>query len=516
MSPLRASEVFDTENGGRPAVSRGLRASTAEGVAWTLIGNLGSRIVSTAVMVLLTRLLLPGAFGVVAVATVLMMVLTVIVDGGFAAALVQVDSMTRRHYDTAFWTSAASGVIATGIALIASAPFASAFNEPLLAPVLRWSSLVLLIAGFSSIPQAVLQRRMQFQSLAMRLLFANVIGGAVGVGLALSGAGVWAIVAQTVVKQAVQAAVVWWACPIVPGFSVSRPIFRSMFKFGLGTTGLQALNTLNKRSDDLLIGKFLGTVALGYYSVAYSLLLLLNQLMMQTISQVAFPLFARLQGDQERMRQAMFEVVRLASLVTLPVYAGVVVLAPDIVSVAFGARWARSVPVMQILATVGLPQTLWVFLGTMLIGAGRSAWSLRINAIYTIMLVVGFAIAVHWGIVAVATSFAASTLIFTPIQLKLVQRVIPFSIPRYLAQMRGPFIGVSAMALVLYPLRSAMDPVVPEILRLVGCALLGIVVYVGTLRLVARPLLVEAGVVGAAFLPGSLRVRFGLGASDSS
>lgn len=510
MTRLRAADIFDSNASGPDAgEGENLRRRTARGVLWISAGNWGARLLSTVVVFVLAHVLTPETFGLVAIAMIAVMVLQIVVDGGFAAALVQLRKIERIHYDTAFWTSVITGVGATLVAVLLAGPVAAFFHEPQVEPVLRWLSLTLVIGSLGSTPQAVLLRRMDYASLAGRVLIANTIGGVVGVVLALSGWGVWALVVQAIVKESVQQVVVWAACPVLPRLNVRREAFRSMFAFGLSVTGSQALGTANKRGDDFLVGRYMGAEALGFYSVAYQFLMLLNQLLNQTIGAVAFPLFARLQDDTRRLRGALYEVTRLASVLTLPMFMGMLVLAPDIVAVFFGPQWGDSVPVMRVLSLVGLPMTVGYFLTTLLNGTGRAGWEFRVNVVQTTTLLAGFLVAVSFGLVAVAASLVVVWSLFVPVRLWLVRKFLPFSIAQYLLQFLRPVLATAVMVGSVFVLRTSMIDSTGPLARLVLCTVVGAVVYVGALAIVGRSLMREALDVIAHMLPDSLAKRFG-------
>lgn len=508
MRRLRAADIFDADSTeADAAVQTNLRKRSARGVLWVTAGNWGARLLSTAVVFVLAHVLTPEAFGLVAIAMIAIMVLQIVVDGGFAAALVQRPEIGRVHYDTAFWISVLTGAGATVAGVALSWPVAAFFHEPQVQPILAWLSLTLLIGSLGSTPQAILVRRMDYASLAARVLFANAVGGTVGIVLALTGWGVWALVIQAIVKECVQQVVVWAACPVMPGLHVDRDAFRSMLRFGLSITGSQALGTANKRSDDFLVGRYMGAEALGFYTVAYQFLMLLNQLLNQTIGSVAFPLFARLQDDAKRLRDALHEVTRLASVFTLPTFMGMLVLAPEIVAVFFGPQWGPSVPVMRMLSLVGLPMTVGYFLSTLMNGTGRAGWEFRVNVVQTTALIAGFLVSVHFGLVAVAASLVVVWTLFVPVRLWLIRKFLPFSATSYLLQFVRPLVATAVMMGTVFALQTALADSTSPLTRLAVCTLVGVVVYVGALLVVGRSLVVEARDVVGHMLPDRVARR---------
>ncbi|HEU0214277.1 MAG TPA: oligosaccharide flippase family protein, partial [Jiangellaceae bacterium] len=200
----------------------GLGRTAVRGLAWTMLRSVSSRLVGSLVFVVLARLLDPRAFGTIALASVFVVLLSLLVEAGFGEALIQRKEVTSSDLDTAFWLSNAMG---TGLALIMAASagvVGELLGQPELAPVLRVLSLVLVLAALASVPQALLRRELAFRQIAIRGVAATLAGGAVGVGMAVAGWGVWSLVGQILANTVVGTAALWLACPWRPGRAVSR------------------------------------------------------------------------------------------------------------------------------------------------------------------------------------------------------------------------------------------------------------------------------------------------------
>ena len=157
-----------------------------------------------------------------------------------------------------------------------------------------------------------------------------------------------------------------------------------------------------RRSDDVLIGYFLGPTLLGFYTIGYQLLLTIIKLVTEVSNSVAFPAFSRIQHKPERMRDAFYQVTQYTSLFAFPVFIGLAALAPELVPALFGEKWAPSIPVMQVLALIGVLQSVLFFNGSVIKASGKPSWQLGIMLLNALCSVIGFLLAVRWGIVAVA------------------------------------------------------------------------------------------------------------------
>jgi O-antigen/teichoic acid export membrane protein len=430
-----------------------LREKAAKGVLWSLIQKWGRALVSISTFVILSRLLAPEAFGLVALASAFVLFVELFQDQGFSAAIVQRVNLEREHLDTAFWISLSVSVLFAATTIAASGQIAGFFGEPALAPVLAWLSISFIISALRSTQTAILQRNLAFKSLAARSLIATVVGGAVGIGMAYSGFGVWSLVGQDLVSGIVGVLVLWRTSDWRPGFHVSKRHYQDLVSFGVGIVGNNALNLLVRRSDDFLIGYFLGPTALGFYTVGYQLLLVIIRLVTEVTNSVAFPTFSRLQSQPERMRRAFYKVTQYTSLVAFPIFIGIAAVAPELVPVVFGEKWAQSIPIMQVLALVGILQSVQFFNGSVIRASGKSIWQFNIMLVNAIATVIGFLIAVNWGIVAVAASLVIVGYLLAPLSFDAVRKLIQIDFSTYIRQFVAPLAASVMMVAVIYTLK---------------------------------------------------------------
>ena len=164
------------------------------------------------------------------------------------------------------------------ISIFASNAIASLFREPQLVPVIKWLSPIFFLSAMSSVQQAILRRKLAFKSLTVRSLAANLVSGVIAVIMAFSGYGVWSLVAKLLVSAFVNMVMLWQVSDWRPSFRLSIKRFRELFVFGINILGGNFVDFLSVHSDDFLIGYFLGPVALGYYTLAYNLLIVTTDL----------------------------------------------------------------------------------------------------------------------------------------------------------------------------------------------------------------------------------------------
>ncbi len=468
-----------------------IKQKAIKAVIWSAIQNWGSQAGSLIVFVILARLLTPEAFGIVALANVFLAFMNIFLDQGFAKALIQRQDLEPEHLDTAFWTHVSSGIILTGLSFLTAGLVADLFDQPQLIPILQCFSFLFFINSLSHVQKAILMREFAFKTMATRALLGIFIGGVAGIVMALWGFGVWSLVTQQFLYESVEVFVLWGASDWRPRFKFSIKHFKDLFSFGINIVILQFLNFFNKRSDNLLIGYFLGEVALGYYAIAYRVFKVMTQLLVFTTKQVALPTFSRLQTEPERFRKAFYKATQFTSLVAFPTFMGMTILAPELVFVLFGKKWIPAVPVMQVLAFAGIINSISLFNGSVFMAMGKPSWKLKIGLLHTALNLVGFIVAVRWGIVAVALAYVISSYIIFPISQWAISKLIQTPLIIYLKQFTTPLVSSCLMMVCIFLAKKELSGLLNDKLLLGVCIFLGIMTYGLTIRIIDPKLFQE-------------------------
>ncbi len=462
-----------------------LKAKALRGVLWNLVEVLGTQGTAFLVFVLLARLLEPAAFGLVALAGTVIMVLTIFVEAGFSTAIVRAEEVTDQKLNTAFWIGVGVALLLV-LGLSASAGWvARLYGAPELTPVLRALAWIMLFSSLSAVHTALLVRQLNFRSKALRRLVAVFAGGVAGVVLALLDYGVWALVGKQAVEGLVDCIVVWRTSPWRPGRDVTRKDARELFSFGKNMVGSSLVTFLNRSADDLIIGVFLGPAALGYYAVAYRANVAVTEVALRATSRTAVPVFAKLQAEPERLREAYYSALELAALVACPVFLGLSATAPEVCLAMFGADWAPSVRPMQVLGLAGLGAAIHLYLAPILIATGQPTTLFRFGLAQGVFNVLAFLIAVRWGIVAVAWAFVARSLITFPIVLWLMRRAIGAEPRRILGLVSAPTFASLVMLGAVSAARPALSGL-PTLVTLLGLMVVGALTYLVMMALIGR------------------------------
>jgi O-antigen/teichoic acid export membrane protein len=465
-----------------------LKQKVAKGLLWSIIESWGRQIFSSVIFFLLARLLGPESYGLVALSSVYVAFIQIFIDQGFTQAIIQRSSLEPEHLDSAFWTSVATAMVLVLGSLFGADLIAILFKEPRIASIIRCLSFTLLLSALSGVQYAVLQRNLVFKGIATRSLVSVVGGGIVGVGMAVTGFGVWSLVGQQLFAALLRSLILWSVGEWRPRLRFSVRHFRELFKFSISILGLNILGFINQRSDDLLIGYFLGPVALGYYSIAYKVLLILLDVLSGMTVRVAMPTFSKLQGNPDHLRGAFYKATQFTSLIVFPVCFSIAVLSPDLIKTMFGSQWLPSAPVLQILSFIGITRSIFAFNGVVIVALGKPNWRLMITSIHTVVNVIAFYAVVHWGITAVASAYVLRAYLLSPLDLWAVKEIISIQLKSYFMQHAAPVLSALAMTGVMFFTQVYLTPGWDSFGRVLLALCLGCLTYVSMIRLISPAL----------------------------
>jgi PST family polysaccharide transporter len=476
---------------------------------WTLVDNWGSQLLGLVILVILLRLLNVEQVGLVALAAAIVGVAQLFVDQGLGDALIQRPSLTRGHIDTAFWTAIVTGTLLAILGVAAAEPLATIVGEPRLAPLVQVLSVSFVLTGLSSVQIALLRREMAFRSLAARRLIAIAGGGIVGVAMAYLGFGAWALVGQQLAQAGLSVLTLWAVSPWRPGLQVSWADFRSLFGFGLNIVAGDLLFYLGRNLDSLLVGTFLGPVALGVYAVGFRFLETSTAMLVTAARKLGYPTFARLQHDRARLRRAYARMSRAMASVTLPGYVGLALVAEEAIVLLAGEPWRGSGAIATVLVLTGPAQAIQAYTGAILNAIGHPEVTLRYRFLTAALNVAGFLVAVlvFRSVIAVAAAYALRAYVLAPVALRWLESYAGIPFRENLLRLRRITAATALMALAVLIVKAIIPPSSGLVLTLALEIGVGVVVYAGAMLLLERALVVDLWEFAMQALPGGRRAR---------
>lgn len=377
-----------------------LKSKSIHAAAWSFIEAVGVRGLRFAVGIILARLLLPEQFGLIGMLVVFMAVAQVFLDSGFGAALIQKQDVTEKDTSSIFYFNILVGVLVAGCLCILAPWVADFYNQPVLTPLLRVMSTVLVINALGLVQNILLVKTIDFRTQTKVSLIASVLSGAIGVGMAYQGCGVWSLAVQQVASAAFRTILLWIFNGWRPIWLFSLQSLREMFGFGSKLLASGLLNTIFDNIYLIVIGKLFSPADLGYFTRANNFQRLPSATLSGIVGRVTFPVFSTIQDDPERMKRGMKKALTMLVLVNFPLMIGLAVVARPLVLVLVTDKWAPCVPYLQLLCMVGLMFPLHLINLNVLQAMGRSDLFLRLEIIKKVLVVINIAITWRWGIMA--------------------------------------------------------------------------------------------------------------------
>jgi PST family polysaccharide transporter len=327
-------------------------------------------------------------------------------DIGIAPAIIRTKDLSEELSSTAFWVSAAGGlVLATAVGLLAPV-IAAIFGEPELTPVLAVMTLPIAVSSLSAVHQARLERELRFRPLAAAEVGSVLAGLAIGVGIALAGGGVWSLVAQALVASLVATAAIWTVSGWRPSATFHPDMARRAWSYSRGLVAFTLLNYVARNADNAIIGYASGSAALGYYSVAYRMMLVPLLTVVGVTNRVQLPILASAVADQERAWQVHRAAIVVVSVVALPTAVLIAATADRLVEVTLGSEWSPVAVLLRLLAVAGSFQVISAVVGPVYLATGATGRLARWGAVSTGAAIAAFVAGVQWGPVGVAAAYA--------------------------------------------------------------------------------------------------------------
>jgi len=385
-------------------------------VRWSAFSKYGAQGMQFVISMVLARLLAPEYFGLLGMATVITGFVKLFKNLGISSAIVQRKELSDDLLSTLFWVNLGACILG-GLVVVGISPLAAwMYDDPRVTPIVAVLSVSFLFNGLSTIPTGLMTRQMEFKKLAIRELGGVLVSGLTAIPLAYQGWGVWALVASTLASSLAQTVLINLAVPFRPRFVFDRQGLSESLKFGLNLTGFNIFNYFARNADNFVIGVFLGPVALGYYSLAYKLMLLPRDSVSKIVTRVLFPKLAKLQDDDERLADVYLRATGAIAFITFPLMAGLAVLAEPFVLLVLGEKWLPAVPLIQLLAPVGMLQSIGSTRGQVFLAKGRADLMLKLNLVTSPLTVAGFLAGIPWGVQGVAVVYVLTNLILQGVQ----------------------------------------------------------------------------------------------------
>ncbi|MGV7222799.1 MAG: lipopolysaccharide biosynthesis protein [Nitrospinales bacterium] len=399
------SESWSCSESGKEMV-KNLTARTLHGLKWSYLGTVVKTILQIGVAAIMARLLDPTAFGLIAMAGVILRFGQYFSQMGVGSAMIQKKEISDEDVRASFTSAFLLGITFTAIGCLCAPLGTYIFDNEKIVPVIRIMALSFLLSGLSTTAISLLRRNFSFGALAVTEIFSYVVGyGIIGVLLAYNGFGVWSLVVGALSQSAFQAFLAYLFCQHRLSLIYSWKYYKPLYSFGGRISVISFFEFIGSNLDTLAIGHFFGAASLGVYNRASMLVNLPAQYFTSSFSLVLFPSFSKVQMEIERLKKAYLSTIMIFSAILLPTCLGMAAASREIVLVILGEKWIAAFPVLQILA-IAVPFNLLSHFGGILCEATATLnIKLFMQVVYLTVLGALFYLLRGYGIFGFAAAF---------------------------------------------------------------------------------------------------------------
>lgn len=326
-----------------------LKSQTKKGLYWQFLNQFSSYGMQFVIGILMARMLSPEDYGITALPAVFMAVAGIFASAGFTTAMVRKPELTDEDLSTAFYYNTGVGILMY-IALFCASPWIAEFYDvPVLKPLMRITALGFIYGPLGTPQSIILQRRLDFKTPTKIGIVCQIISGIIGIALAYTGYGVWALVLSYLIGGIVYLIMIWWAVRWLPRTRWSRESFRYLWGYGNKLMASQLLDTLYNNITPVFIGKYYSPADLGVYNRAANYAKMPSQNIYGLISSVTYPVLAKMQDDEERLSHNYRKMLKVTAFIVFPLMMGLAALARPIILVMITAKWEACIILLQIM-----------------------------------------------------------------------------------------------------------------------------------------------------------------------
>lgn len=382
------------------------RDQVIRALKWTVIGRLATQLVSWAITILVMRLLVPGDYGLLAMATIFSSLFALVAEVGLSSSLVQSTEVSARQMRQVFAVLLLSNFSVCALTVVVVAPLAALFfAEPRLETIIQVVALQFIPAAFAIIPEAMLYRDLSYRGRSVVEFVASLSCSLLTLGLAYAGYGAWSLAWGSVLAATLRAVGYSWLRPYKEfplfDFSGIGPIIR----FGRDVAATQLLYHFYSQADSLIVGKLLGRDDLGLYSVSMDLASLPSSRLASVLNQVAFPAMSKVKRDGGSVSPYVLKSIRGISLIAFPVMWGMSSVSPEIVDGLLGSQWSAATIPLGLLCLIMPLRVLGPIIHAALQSVGRADVSFRNTSTTAAVMCAAFVVGCQFGLIGLAFSW---------------------------------------------------------------------------------------------------------------
>jgi len=472
--------------------SSDLTRATIQGTVWKYLTFFSGKIMLLISTAVLARILTKDDFGVVGYAITTINFLDILSDMGIGPALIY-HSEDNKTSSTAFWLNLFISLVLFCLAWILAPFIALYFRDERATGVIRVLSLTYPIIALGTTHQKLIEKKLAFKRTFLPEFLRSMTKGGSTIVFALFGFGAWSLVYGQICAEIVAAISYWLSIAWIPSPMIDRNKVRLLLDYGFKYVGADAIAVLLLNLDYLLVGRYLGAVALGVYTIAFRLPDLVILQFARTLSSVIFPVYSRMRETSNKMSQGFILTTRYISLITVPMGVGLALVARPFTEVVFTNKWVDAVPAIQGIAIYSMFLSLAYNAG----GAYKASGRPQINTWLGLIRLGILFPALWWAvngvgtIVAVSWVHAAVAFISALISFYVATRILDIKLSEMINALYPAFLGGLLMLISVLGVLSITHNL-SALLQLILGALIGSAVYILALWFLQREVILDA------------------------
>ena len=392
--------------------SQNLKQKTAQGLYWGFLSSGGMQLLNLIIGIFLARLLSPAEYGIVGMLAIFTLIANNLQESGFGVALVNVKDIKHNDYNAVFWFNIGMSLILYLILFFCAPLIARFFHQPCLVSLSRFVFLGLIFSALGISPNAMLVRSLKMKEKAITSLSALLISGTVGVTMAFKGFSYWSLATQQVLYNVVISIGRFYFTRWCPTFKVDFTPVKRMFSFSYKVLITAILTTVNNNVLTVIFGRWFPAQAVGNFTQANKWNTMANQLVTNTVAQVAQPVFTRVNDDNERQRRVFGKMLRFTAFLAFPALFGLALVAPQLIIAAIGEKWIDSIPLLQILCISGAFIPLYTVYQNLFLSHGKSDTYMWLGIGQIAVLLIAVMSCHQLGFTAMVVAFACVNILW--------------------------------------------------------------------------------------------------------
>lgn len=453
---------------------RELRKKTIGGLAWKFAERFAAQGISFIVSLVLARILMPEEYGIVALVTVIISLCDVFVNSGLGTALIQKKDADELDYSTVFFFSFAMALVLYLVLFLMSPFIANYYQKESLICILRVMGLRMIIASLNTVQHAYVSSTMQFKKFFFSTLVGTIGSAVVGIALAVSGMGVWALIGQYMFNSVIDTIVLFFTIQWKPKLMYSWERWKQLFAYGWKLLVSSFIDTLYNNLRSLIIGKKYSSEDLAYYNKGKQFPELINSNILSSIENVLFPAIALKQDNKETVKSMVRRFIKTSSFILGPLMIGMAAVAEPMVKLLLTDKWIFCVPYIQIYCFVGFLQPIQTANQQAIKALGRSDITLKLEIVKKVFGVVLLISVMQFGVFAIAASNMVYSVIVLIINSYPNRKLLNYSIFEQLKDFAPNFMTALVMGIVVYAMTYLS---LPTIVVLALQVIVGVLLY---------------------------------------